>query len=677
MDYIRKIRINNYLLTLFPIILGYFIYIKLNSNFPFYFQFDTDATVTIDNILIQSGLLPDHLQHPSFGMYILQTFTIKILHSVYNILTMLGTIIHVDKYIEQINFAIDFNSMLSCKNKFLCVENTTKILQLFSIIITSITVCFLLVRNKIADNKLLNISLITIFLVLDEGIIYNSLQIKSELYAFLFFIIGYYLLGNKRYLEVAIFAVLTYMTKVSFAYYALYLYLRVMFCQNNDEESEYRNSYYPYILIAILLLAYYHKFSVNFSNFSAFKLNTIQNISILTACISLIVYKINYNKINKYNYLSKINYTNYIYLKAVILVLSIPFFYQFDFEYSYRFSLSGYKFAFLRSFSSFLDIAGFLELLHVRTIELSIYTFGSIFLILFFKEANKNKLFEFLILAICILNLIMMSSRPVYRDIYVAKNLLMINFLYLVTSRLSQMTNLAKTISILVFIFLIFIKSSYPNVVSYLDSENTHYGYNINPWGVGVYSGNHMVYKNQFGKDFDLNGRVEAEKKDKIKFLNSIVKNQSNVKYSYINVNNECLNNIGFPIGKFELIEINGLENNINTIKSRWHLNGPAITNEYYDLARENKGVEFLPREDGRLFIISDTVLETKLSEYYKPGPNKIDFEIFDTFSAESYPKFNCELIINGNKNKYIITLINRHYIMNKNDMKKVFFYIN
>ncbi len=43
--------------------------------YPHYFMWDMDLTVTLDSLLIHSGLMPDHINHTSFGMYLLLRIT--------------------------------------------------------------------------------------------------------------------------------------------------------------------------------------------------------------------------------------------------------------------------------------------------------------------------------------------------------------------------------------------------------------------------------------------------------------------------------------------------------------------------------------------------------------------------------------------------------------------------
>lgn len=46
-------------------------YIRASQAFPFYYAWDMDWTTTLDALVIQSGDLPDHVNHTAFGMYLL------------------------------------------------------------------------------------------------------------------------------------------------------------------------------------------------------------------------------------------------------------------------------------------------------------------------------------------------------------------------------------------------------------------------------------------------------------------------------------------------------------------------------------------------------------------------------------------------------------------------------
>jgi hypothetical protein len=45
-------------------------YWHINQSYPYYFIWDMDHITTLDTLLINSGMLPDHINHTGFGMYL-------------------------------------------------------------------------------------------------------------------------------------------------------------------------------------------------------------------------------------------------------------------------------------------------------------------------------------------------------------------------------------------------------------------------------------------------------------------------------------------------------------------------------------------------------------------------------------------------------------------------------
>jgi len=55
-------------------------YVFISYDYPYYFIWDMDYVTCLDTVLIQSGLLPDHICHPCFGIYLPLFFSKKIAH---------------------------------------------------------------------------------------------------------------------------------------------------------------------------------------------------------------------------------------------------------------------------------------------------------------------------------------------------------------------------------------------------------------------------------------------------------------------------------------------------------------------------------------------------------------------------------------------------------------------
>ncbi len=72
--------------TVFAVVLSAVIILLLawhafiSRNYPYYYVWDMDYITALDTVLIQSGLLPDHICHPGFGMNLPLFFSEKIAH---------------------------------------------------------------------------------------------------------------------------------------------------------------------------------------------------------------------------------------------------------------------------------------------------------------------------------------------------------------------------------------------------------------------------------------------------------------------------------------------------------------------------------------------------------------------------------------------------------------------
>jgi len=72
--------------SVFPIVFSAVIvlllawHILISCDYPYYFIWDMDHITALDTVLIQSGLRPDQICHPGFGMNLLLFFSEKIAH---------------------------------------------------------------------------------------------------------------------------------------------------------------------------------------------------------------------------------------------------------------------------------------------------------------------------------------------------------------------------------------------------------------------------------------------------------------------------------------------------------------------------------------------------------------------------------------------------------------------
>jgi hypothetical protein len=77
------VKLRHLILTLVVALLGIW-YFSYYQAYPYYRMWDMDHIVNLDTTVIQSGLTPTHLNHPSFGMYLLLVWSERIAQLVSN-----------------------------------------------------------------------------------------------------------------------------------------------------------------------------------------------------------------------------------------------------------------------------------------------------------------------------------------------------------------------------------------------------------------------------------------------------------------------------------------------------------------------------------------------------------------------------------------------------------------
>ena len=72
----RKVLILTVFVTIAVILFAW--YWHINSSYPYYFIWDMDHVTAIDTLLINSEMLPDHISHTGFGMYLVLGKTVRL-----------------------------------------------------------------------------------------------------------------------------------------------------------------------------------------------------------------------------------------------------------------------------------------------------------------------------------------------------------------------------------------------------------------------------------------------------------------------------------------------------------------------------------------------------------------------------------------------------------------------
>ncbi len=153
---------------LIVLLLAWNIYIY--CNYPYYFIWDMDYVTSLDLVLIQSGLLPDHINHTCFGMYLFLFFSQKITHfldivSVLNLEDVAGSLNPIAAMAELTDF-------IRLHSPFLAIG-------------VAVLLCMALQRVFAMSRWYVLVFLAV--LGTQESFTYNSSMIRTELYSVFYF----------------------------------------------------------------------------------------------------------------------------------------------------------------------------------------------------------------------------------------------------------------------------------------------------------------------------------------------------------------------------------------------------------------------------------------------------------------------------------------------------------
>jgi hypothetical protein len=144
-------------------------YLFMKAKYPFYFMWDMDQMTTVDLLLIHSGLLPDHINHTSFGMYLFLFLSQKIGRAV-------GCL-----------SVLNLSDLGSCLNPLAAVAESADYLRLHSPLLSLGIALSLSVALRFLFRPPIHFWLV-FFLIfgIQESLTYQSTMIRSELYSVFF-----------------------------------------------------------------------------------------------------------------------------------------------------------------------------------------------------------------------------------------------------------------------------------------------------------------------------------------------------------------------------------------------------------------------------------------------------------------------------------------------------------
>ena len=141
-------------------------HVLISCDYPYYFIWDMDYITVLDTVLIQSGLLPDHISHPSFGMYLPLFFSEKIAY-------LLGVL-----------SALDLEDLAGSINPIAAMAELTDFVRLHSPFLSVGTAVLLCMAIRVMFGISRWYFLLFLFVLgSQESLTYHSSMVRSELYS--------------------------------------------------------------------------------------------------------------------------------------------------------------------------------------------------------------------------------------------------------------------------------------------------------------------------------------------------------------------------------------------------------------------------------------------------------------------------------------------------------------
>ena len=141
-------------------------YLSISCSYPYYFIWDMDLTTALDTVQIHSVLLPSHIDHPGFGMYLFLSFSEKIAHH-------LG-----------VTSILSFKDLMGSLNPLAAMAELTDFVRLHSpFLALSIVILLSAALYLLSAGSKWCFLLALVLLGTQESLTYHSSMIRTELYS--------------------------------------------------------------------------------------------------------------------------------------------------------------------------------------------------------------------------------------------------------------------------------------------------------------------------------------------------------------------------------------------------------------------------------------------------------------------------------------------------------------
>ena len=351
------------ILLLFVTIFGISLLLSLDANLPFY-RWDMYHTTIIDSYYLGSNQMPSHLAHPGVGLNFIIIIYQKILYNL-GFLSSLG----FDDLYSSVNLFFPY------AEKMYYVRLLSPILIFFIVFLSTISLTILNFKNKI-------IFFLIFFLPLSvlNSLWVHNLQIRTELYSYLFFslmFLSLILLKKQNYNSkfllffTFLFAILTISTKIQITLVVIIFLLifyvfdhsQIYFKKNIFKKNEISFFKIFYLINLVLFLFFlYSSFLYNIDeslvggtfrfNFNQFTKNIFSKILILINILIILTLIL-----EKFITFKKFNYFFIKVIKSLVFLIAafnvffiIHLILPMDFETNWEFLLLNIKLLFLSEY---------------------------------------------------------------------------------------------------------------------------------------------------------------------------------------------------------------------------------------------------------------------------------------------------------------------------------------
>ena len=532
-------------------------YVFISCDYPYYFIWDMDYVTCLDTVLIQSGLLPDHICHPGSGIYLPLFFSEKIAHF-FGVLS-----------------ALDLEELAGSLNPLAAMAELTDFVRLHSPFLSiGIAVFLSMAMHLMFGMSRWYLLLFLVFLGTQESLVYHSSMVRTELYSVFYWsgaVLAMAIAAKaagpvKRcggLLVTGLLLGLCFLTKVQSLFYlaALLVLLLLVFSLFQDEQRPNRRditrkaarwilavSLFNVIAFLILGIASYSTpWPRNIPSWaSAFRVTPIAALFFLVlfslSLCQLFLYLINKVSSNIFRFSSFLS----IVAAGFILSFALHFLLYSDAAVSLYYTLLNFKIMFLRVpkllkipepsayASNFLLHLRYNPTLFIVNIALNLFlVFG--YLRKFVRITKGQLALCLLVTTLAFVNVVAMT-RFKLRDIIweeVLLNFLNLFYFAVLVSRTTRYRPILARVGGGLLIILFFANCIHAyNTPDRIDANYTQYGWQADKWFSSIYGGNQRKYseimRRKYNKTTAWVAKTKAVEHKHIKrTVNFVFKNQA------------------------------------------------------------------------------------------------------------------------------------------------------